>query len=613
MTTPRPAHARPAAPSARRVAALGDGPPRSRIGPLRTVVLALVLLACAPLASSQSLPALLPDDVALAVGVVGLEAQADRWRPFLDEAERLDLLERLAAAIPAGLADDAGLDGDADAIDLPDGILALDAMDLLGREAWLTVSASRFRPLPAVTIVTRTTPAAEAAFADWIADAADGPGTVRRNEGDAVFYTRLPGPDATGADLGVPVAYAQQGDLLVLSSDPEIVRSILRARAGGSDPVWADSDTYRAMADLGDGHLFGLIDAAPLTSGLNALAGAYGAGPLLARVQDALRSAGPSAGLLRFEDGGLASRTVQLPRADGPDPQLVRLLTGTRAADPTAVSFAPDGALAVASSGHDLTGWWAWLDDVLAAGTSLGLPDASEAAQLFGLDVKGSLLAWTGDRSVQIVTGPPAAAQPGIADAPLLGEQALLIATDAPDAARAGLERTFTDLGAMLGGFLAPSGMGAARPTSVQVAGVEVLRLELSETLALDAAVLDGWVLLTGSPEATEAVLAAHASGGTGPEALASAALDLPSDAVRWSLTNDRASLAGGSEAAVAQLQLIAGLAGAGALDFAAVDDASDALSVWLAFVAERLGTSASYVVVEEGRLQGRGFTDVAW
>ncbi len=588
---------------------------------IRLLIAAAVLGAAAALApwaqARPTLPELLPPDVAFAVGASDLASQSERFAPFLEEAERLELARHLSALFPADLASEAGLDAESELGGLVGGWGELDPMELVGREAWLVVSASRLRPLPALTGVARATPEAEAAFAAWIADAAERPGTTRRTEGDAVLYTYLPEAGATDRDGSampeVPVAYAQADDLLVVSTDPEVVRAVLRAHAGGSDPVWADSEGYRALDRLGDGHLRTFLDPDPLLAGLAPVATSFGAGPVLERLRDAMRTVGPTVGRVRFEADGVASASLRTPDRNGPDPALARLLTEARAADPAVVATAPADALSVASVGHDLSGWWAWLDDLLAAAATLGLPDASEAASLFGLDPKRTVLSWTGDRSVAIVTGPAAPTTPGTVAGSLLGEEALLIATDRPEAARTGVQETFTNVGALLGGFLAPSGVGAVAPETVEVAGVEVLRLRLSEALIVDAAPLDGWLLLTGSPSATEAVLRARAAGDAGPAPLVAAAADLPSDAVAWTVADDGATLRGSVDGLVAQLQLLAGLGGAGALDFDAVDAASTSLRAYVGFVADRLGVRVAHTTLEDDSLMHRSFSEVAW
>src|SRR6056297_241880 len=521
------------------------------------LVLAASWLLAAPLAA-QSLPELLPADVALAVGLVDIGSQTDRLQPFLDEADRLGLVAAVGAALPEGA--DAALD-DTGMPDLPSALDGLGVLDLLGREAWLAVSASPFSPLPALTLIARPSDAGREAFARAIADAADRAGVEQRSESGTTFHTYVPA--APDDDLlGVPVAYAQSGDLLVLSTDPEIVRFVLRADAGGDDPTLADTATYAALRELGSGQVMGMLDAEPLVRGLAPLAGTYGAGAVLERVRDALRTAGPTVCVLR---------------------------------------------------GADLRGWWSWLDDVLASAAELGLPTASEALRLVGLDAGTLLLDWAGDSWAQIQTAAPAAPVAGQTDVPIFDAQVLLVASRDDVAARQGITTTLTTLGATLAGFLAPSGQGFVAPTTVEIAGVPVTRLELSETLVFDAAVIDGWALLSGSPDATEAVLTARASGSAGPTALIDAAAELPVGPLSWSVSDDAMATGGSTDALVGQLQMLAGLGGAATLDFEAVDAASEAVTAWSAFLAERLGGSWSATVVDDGTVRSESRTYLAW
>lgn len=572
------------------------------------LVLVAPLLLAAPVAA-QSLPELLPADVALAVGLVDVESQTDRLQPFLDEAERLGLIASLTAVLPDDA--DAALD-DEGMPDVPPALAGLGPLDLVGQEAWLAVSASPFSPLPAVTLIARPSESGRDAFAQAIADAAGRAGVEQRSEAGSPFYTYV--PDASDDDLlGIPVAYAQAGSLLVLSTDPEIVRFVLRADAGGGDPTLADTATYAALRELGAGQVMGLLDAEPLLRGLAPLAGSYGAGALLERVRDALRTAGPTVGVLRADDDGLAGTGLRMLAADGPDTRLYDLLSQGVAPGVEVLAYAPDTAVSVSAGGADLRGWWAWLDDVMASAAELGVPSASEALQLVGLNAGTLLLDWAGDGWVQIQTAAPTAPAAGSTDVAIFDAQALLVASRDDAAARQGITSTFTILGATLAGFLSPSGQSVVAPTTVEIAGVDVTRLVLSETLVLDAAVVDGWAVLTGSPEATEAVLSARASGSAGPAALIDAAAELPVDPLSWSVSDDAAATGGSADALVSQLQMLAGLSGAATLDFEAVDAASESVTAFSAFVAERLGASHAATVSSGDTLRTESRTYLDW
>src|SRR6056297_473664 len=133
------------------------GPSARRFGgpALRPLVAALALVVLLGAGVAQRLPALLPADTAVALGLVDVQSQQARLQPFLDEAERLGLVGRLQAALPSD-ADDALDDG---AAAVPEALSELGVLDLLGREAWLAVSASPFNPLPSLTLIARPTDA----------------------------------------------------------------------------------------------------------------------------------------------------------------------------------------------------------------------------------------------------------------------------------------------------------------------------------------------------------------------------------------------------------------------------------------------------------------------
>jgi len=266
----------------------------------------------------------------------------------------------------------------------------------------------------------------------------------------------------------------------------------------------------------------------------------------------------------------------------------------------------------VSAGTADLPAWWAWLDEVSRSAAELGVPTAREALELLDLDVDRLLLDWAGDGWAVVQTAPLRAAQPGAADAPLLGEQVLLVRSRDDAAARAALQELFALAGATLGGFLDPSGRGVAAPESTTVAGLAVTRLTLSDTLVLDAAVVDGWALLSGSPDATAAVLGAYASGG-GATALTSLAADLPDTVRAWSLATAPSADAGAADALIAQLQLLAGLGGASTLDFEAVDRAAAAIAAYAAFLAERTGPSLSWTRWEDDALVTRQRIFLSW
>lgn len=578
-----------------------------RLPALLAFVLALLLAAPLGTAVAQSLPELLPEDVVAAVGVRDLEAERERIQPFLDEAERLGLAESVGDAVPG----EEATEGDGEMPQIPEALADLGVMDLLGREAWIAVSASPFRAIPAVTAILRPSADAAEGFGTVIADAEGDEGIERLEEDGRTFWTYVPPGDES--DVPVPIAYALADEgVLVVSTDPEIVRFVLRRLSGSDEASFADGDTYATLSSLGEGTTFGVLDAAPLVRSLEPFAAGFEAGPVVERIHDALVTAGPSVGLMRATDEGIESRSLLLPRQDGPDSALYSLLTEGSAAGTEVLRFAPDDAVMVTSSTFDVRGWWAWLDDVLASAESLGIPSASEMVGMFGVDPQTALLDWAGSRVVQIGTAPSVVAEAGIPQEGFGTDAALLLEVRDEEAARQGLQSLLSVLGPSAAAFTSPSGTEMAMPETVQVAGQDVQRLRLSDSLVLDAAVVDGWAVLSASPDVTEAVLTAQAEGSS-PEALADEAAQVPASVRAWSVSDDRNAVLSSADALVAQLQLMAGMGGAGDLDFDAVDEASADLGAWMEFLGERLGTSRSVTTVEDGRVRTEGFSRVDW
>ncbi|MDZ7799901.1 MAG: hypothetical protein U5K81_03780 [Trueperaceae bacterium] len=575
--------------------------------PIRLVAaVAALAFAWGATASAQSLPSLLPQDAAVAIGLHDLASESERVQPFLDEAERLGLIDTLGAAIPAEATDEL----DVEENPVPEALRGLETMDVLGQEAWLVVSASQSRPIPAATMIARVSPDTADAFATAMADAmGEDPGVARLEEEGRGFYTRMPSDDD---DLPLPLAYAQSDDVVVASTDVEIVRFVLRAQSGVDEPSMDDAPLYASLQELGDGAVRWMMDADPLLGAAQPFAASTEFGPLLSRFRDAIRTAGPSTGVIRVTDDGIASSELQRPDASGPDASLHGLLTQSDAPGAEVLSFAPAGAIAVSAGTFDVNGWWAWLDDVLGSVAEQGVPTATQALAMFEIDARSVLLDWAGTRIAQVQASPPEAVQPGVTPNALLGSQVLLIDSRDDAAAKEGLATLLGAIGPNLGAFTSPDAQGSAAPTRVEVAGHEVLRLEISDGFLIDAAVVDGWVLLSGSSDATATALEAYAQGG-GASVLNDAHAQVPSGVRSWSVSDTQGALRGSVGGLVGQLQMMAGMAGGANLDFQSVDEAGTAIEAYAEFVAERLGASVSYTTVEDGALRSQGSTEIDW
>ena len=154
----------------------------------------------------------------------------------------------------------------------PPEVGALASLDVLGQEAWIALSASSFSPLPAATLITQLTPEALEQVTPLLeqANAQENPESF--TEGDYTFY-QLPIEDADPIQV---IAYAQADDLLMLSTNPDVLRGVLRRLGGADEPNFANSEGYsQTLSSLDSGTFYGYLDyvgiaaaAEPLLAGL---------------------------------------------------------------------------------------------------------------------------------------------------------------------------------------------------------------------------------------------------------------------------------------------------------------------------------------------------------
>lgn len=555
---------------------------------MRTCIILLLLAA----AWAQPLSELLPADTALALGAVGLAEHQDKLAPFIAEAERLALAEALAAAFGSELA-------------MADAELTL--LDLLGQEAWLALSLSRFNPLPAITLIARLSPRLSAQIADSIAQTE---GLSALSEGGLTFYQlALPEPLLTVS----AVAFAQLDDIVVLSSNPDSLRAVLRQLEGSAEPSLADRESYRAtLGSLAPGTLYGYLDYGQIASSLAPLARGLGFDQLIRRLEQSLTTAGVSAGVLRVTADGLEQESLQRPDAAGGDAQLYALLTDSAMVAPDA-SGIPAGVLSWSHGVNALPDWWRYLNGLAGSTPELG-GSLDELAQLLvGIELSGTLFNWMGPAFTSVSTGVGEVVQPGVASENLLGENVYRIATGDPQAAEAGLRRLLERLGASLAAFTDPLGRAGSAALSSEAWGdLTVTSAELASGITVSYTVTDDAVLIATSPAAMQQLLAGGTPLSETPQFSRLTAL-APARARSYSLSDDARALRESAAQLGSQLQLLAGLGGAQTLDFDAVEQASAALEAYLEFIAERLGTSYSYSALRDGVIYRYSLSEVRW
>lgn len=572
------------------------------------VALAISALALIATAPAQSIADLLPAETIFAVGTQDLEASSHLFEDFLTEFEERGVGEALAQLFGAAGEEAADVE-----MDVPAALRGLGPLDLLGRDAWLAISASQFNPFPAASLAARTSPEATAAVAELIAEASARPDVQALSEGGVTFYVApLDEPDAPIQ----AIAFAQSGDLLLAATNPDVLRGLLRRLAGSGEPSFTTAESYaRTLGRTGRGEIMSFLDLGAVAQVVAPFAQGFGFAPQIERLQRALATAGATAGTTRLTSSGIESTSILAPDPDGGDIALYNLITTRGSWDPRTIGFAPETALTFTSSTTDLTGWWNWLNDLVGTLPELGIQSLDRALIDFvGIDLRSSFFDWTGIHNAAVTTGYGDPSEPGMPTANLLGEQVFLVETIDESAAREGLATLFGNLAATVGAFADPTGgAGAPQTDEREVAGVTVTRYRVTDGIAVSTAVAGGYALIATADEAMEAVLGAVAAG-AGPSVTFDQLLaGVPADARSITLSDSRAVTESTALQLSAQLQLAAGLGGSANLDFAAVAEATERIEDYLLFVASRLGGSASHSAVEDGAVVTRGRTAVSW
>lgn len=575
----------------------------------------LLLCLTVPVGLAQSLASLLPADTVFALGTEGLQDHQAQLQGFIDEFNRLgvgDALESVFASAQEDLAgDDADGTGDLEA-GMPAELEGLGLLDVVGREAWLSVSMTSPNPIPSVTLVARLSPDARQAFASLIAESAGQDGVQALTEGDVTFYQE----NIDEGDIASAVAYGQDGDLLFASSNTDTLRSVLRRHQGSTEPSFTASAGYGAtLATLGDGTVYSYLDLAPLADVANSLLAQQGFASAGGRVANALRTIGTIGSILRITSAGTESHSVQVLGDPALDPELYALLSHAEPAATDVLGFVPTNALAVQSGNLDLAGWWDYLTGLVESVPELGVSDVDAMlSSMSGLDLHALLFDWMGTHTGSITTGLGDAVQPGVPATNLLGEMVLLVQANDESAAAAGLSQLLSQGAAMVSSMTNPSGAAsAAPPTTRQVAGVEVTDYAMGQGIEISTAVTGGYALIATSKDAMDAALTAKAAPAALPATLAAMQGAVPADARHFSLTDQQASLNASADQIASQIQLAAGLGGSAGIDFDAVEAASGTIEQFLHFVASKLGGSVTYGQATDGTITTTGTTQVAW
>ncbi len=568
-----------------------------------TILLLLTLgLVFGSLAAAQDLAELLPEDSIFALGMQGLSDAEEQLEPFQAEFERLGVGEALTTLFED--AQDSGdMTGGMSEMADSDELDALLSLEVLGQEAWISLSASSFSPLPAATLITQLTPEAVEQVGPLIeqANAQENPETL--TEGDYTFY-QLP---IENADPVQVVAYAQADDLLMISTNPEVLRGVLRRLGGASEPNFAESEGYaQTLGTLESGTFYGYLDYAGIADVAEPFGRGLGFDQLITRLVSAFQTAGVSGGVARLTDDGVVSDGFQAVNADGGDSELYDLLTSSEAADLDTQRFAPSDALGYSVSATNLSGWYDYLNSLATSVPELGGDLDSLLLSFTGINLRQTFFDWTDGQVVTVTTGLGEVAEPGVPSDNLLGEVAYLFSASDESEAQEGLTVLFERLSQSIAAFSDPmGGSGGATSSTEQVGDVEVTSYNITDGVSLSYAVTDGYALIATTSEAMQRVLDA--------EGLEADLGLVPDGASTATYSDAQATLEGSAQQIGSQLELAAGLGGASGLNFEDVESASSVLEEYLSFVASRLGNSVGYSERSDEGITSYSETEVNW
>lgn len=565
--------------------------------------------------SAASLLHLLPAETLAAFGVEGLAEHEDKANVFIDEWNRLDLTNLLEAAY-GDAGDTAGEGSDAE---VPQVLLDADPLDLIGQELWLVVSASSFNPLPAVTLVGTMNDAGRAVVQALFDEASAGSEVTTLTEGTATFHVIQPkveaGDSDFGEDLGLVVAYGQVDDLVVVSSNPDVTRGVLRRYQGTSEPNLTQNAAFTGtVGALGGGNLYTFLDLPAMVEVARPFAAGAGFDALVERLGNAFSTAGSFGSVTTIVDDGFEGVSLRVLGERANDPLLYDLLAGSAGVSDATQAFVAPTALGYSVATVDLPGWWAWLGDVAASEPQLGVTDLNQMVeQMAGLDVEQTLFDWMGEELATITAGFAPATDIGAPMQNPLGDSLYLIEATDEQAAREGLATLFQVAASTASAFMDPMGEGEPiAPTTSTVAGVEVTQWDLADGFSLSTAVVDGYAIIATTPEAIVGALEARSASAGLSGTLAPLRSRVPAGVRSYSLSDDRASLVATADTLLGQMGMFTGMTG-GDIDFEAAEAANTALAEFVRFVSERFAGSVGYSWVDGATVKGETFTTVQW
>lgn len=552
-------------------------------------------------------PAWLPADTVFAVGLSGLDQHADRFQPFVDEWNRLGLSESLGALFPV---DDAELDGVAAELE------GFEPFELVGSNTWLAVAMSGASPVPTVVATLRPQGEALARVNDALASLESEPDVITLSEsGHDFFVIEIDEEVTEGYVSGVAVGMAD-GELIVAST-PDALRGVLRRMTGSAEPSLASSAQFGSVSHLAGGHVFSFIDfGSAARSGsalLRPISNEFGVSGLLNELVSSLETAGVIATSTSITDQGMQSSSVQL--VGDANSRVRDLLLNRDPASQDALAFVTSDALTVSSGFSNPSGWWGYLNSIVASYPELGIGSLDDLLLMFmGLDLRSSFFSWVGNELTTVTTGIVSTGGIGVASENLLGESLYVLRTSNESAAQEGLQGILSMAAMMASSFTSLDGAATAPQagTTETVEGTEVSTITLTDGVVFSYGVTDGFVLISTDGHSVADALRARAAGNAAPAVISRMLEQVPAGAVNFVVSDNASSLRSLAGQTAEQIEMVAGLSG-GSIDFAALDAATAGVEQFMNFLADRAGGSWSWTIIEGDSVVSESFAEIDW
>jgi hypothetical protein len=431
-------------------------------------------------------------------------------------------------------------------------------------EALLTITASPFSPVPAVTALLRL----DEDYAPLMVDVRTALLGCIADEG--VIITELVQDGVTlyvVDDAGdLPLVVGNIDSLFFIGSNPEVIRAVVRLAGGSEEPNLASTESYqqaRGKLLAAENYLGFSLNFAALAEVAEGFVGFVAGDPdteyLANRLLAMLRTLGGVSAQISATEDGLVTESVLTVNPAGGDSALLALVL-CETCTVSAPFLAPEGAVSISANYIPWREIFDYAQDWLS-----GMQDPASRIDLkqlieeeTGLDLDRALFNWLGS---EVHTYQLEVVNTDIRTLLYNPAQFSVIPVSSVEAARAGIEALGDTLGPVLESFFAAAGqmdpelnallgdgLFTRRATrSYDYQGVEVTRVQLGLNIDIAYAFVGNYLVVGAPAKAIEVAIDTYQGGRTAltNPAFTSARAAMPERVSSYGFSNDRLVLEG--------------------------------------------------------------------